>query len=814
MSSVTVDIRLRPVRFAFLVRPEDRKHTLEIFRVCTCLWGGKYNPIIPFFKRIPQWWERKGFRFESASQIINGYLDFFEPDFLVESERGLANGLGFDPKRVLQLSDILVRADDREQQGYGLGVFDLYKELYQKEYQFVHRHKHNIIDVHPKDPSFELFAGCVVYGGFPKTKKLNYIYQAFKDAFDPEEIVLDAKSFQYLHKTQCTSALRIGHSKIDIQYNDHSDPTLFVLNVHEPRDLIDFWNLRAVRREVIAIPMQWLDDISGFCKQLIKKTYRPLPGNDHGVMISATVMFSRSIPEGKIHGLHKKYFLVNKKGANILQPWYPPIWRPSPRLVVRNTRPMLSANEKKTDIQISDGDARIRFDPLDVDFSSQYGNDHRWANVTQLGTWDSKDRVATTFPCNYRNPSFPSFGMGGEHLLPTTEGLVFFPKYKKMHQHWDLSDGTTSINNWFKANKISAQLSDAGRSTQQIIQSLGGFWGLRSIASLGVIDLLDEMTRKPISRSAHYLEFKNKIHTATKADGLWRGKEYETLVERNAVQLGLELKCFKCGSWSWYSVKQLDYTLVCDLCLKQFNFPIIDPGSSKNSKWAYRVIGPFALPNYASGGYAAALAIRFFSEVVSHFGQTGVTWSSGQELVLPKNKKIEADFILWYQRKKILEPNHPTEVVFGEAKSFGTDVFKDDDVDRMKILAETFPGSLLVFATLKEANQLSKEEISRIRKLAEWGREYDKENRRTRAPVILLTGTELFTPHHLHQSWEKKGGQRAALIKPAYVHIGHLRTLADFTQQVYLDMPSYHAWSEARWAKRAKLRKQRILNKN
>lgn len=93
MSSITVDVRLRPVRCAFLVRPEDAKRTLEIFRICTCLWGGKYNPIIPFFKRIPQWWERKGYRFESASQIVNGYLDFFEPDFLVESEKGLSNGL-------------------------------------------------------------------------------------------------------------------------------------------------------------------------------------------------------------------------------------------------------------------------------------------------------------------------------------------------------------------------------------------------------------------------------------------------------------------------------------------------------------------------------------------------------------------------------------------------------------------------------------------------------------------------------------------------------------------------------------------------
>ena len=114
MGSINVNIRLRPIRFAFLVRPDDKKRTLEIFRINTCLWGGKYNPLIPFFKRLPSWWERKGYRFENAKQIINGYLDFFEPDFIVEAEKGLADGLCFDSERVLQLIDLLKCDGERD----------------------------------------------------------------------------------------------------------------------------------------------------------------------------------------------------------------------------------------------------------------------------------------------------------------------------------------------------------------------------------------------------------------------------------------------------------------------------------------------------------------------------------------------------------------------------------------------------------------------------------------------------------------------------------------------------------------------------
>jgi hypothetical protein len=110
---------------------------------------------------------------------------------------------------------------------------------------------------------------------------------------------------------------------------------------------------------------------------------------------------------------------------------------------------------------------------------------------------------------------------------------------------------------------------------------------------------------------------------------------------------------------------------------------------------------------------------------------------------------------------------------------------------------------------LKEAEQLSKKEVIRIRRLAEWGRDYDRENRRTRAPVILLTGTELFTPHYLQESWKSKGGKRAALVEPGHVDLAHLPTLADLTQQVYLGMPSYD-WSEAKWKRRAARKKLKV----
>lgn len=52
-----LNVRLRPTRFGFLVSPGDTATLRQVFETNTCLWGGKYNPVIPVFKRRPPWWE-------------------------------------------------------------------------------------------------------------------------------------------------------------------------------------------------------------------------------------------------------------------------------------------------------------------------------------------------------------------------------------------------------------------------------------------------------------------------------------------------------------------------------------------------------------------------------------------------------------------------------------------------------------------------------------------------------------------------------------------------------------------------------------
>ena len=274
MNNIRVDIRLRPIRFGFLVRPDDKKKVIEIFRINTCLWGGIFNPIIPFFKRVPSWWERHGIHFENAKQIINGYLDFFEPDFLVEAEEGLADGFGYDSERVIQLTDILEPEGKRDWDKYGLSVHDLYLELYQEEFRFELRHQRNMVHVDPKERAFAGFVAAN-FGSFPTQEDLGYFEHNYKDIFNPEHKTLDAAVLSELYQSGYGSAVGIGRAKLRIDYHDHGDLRLFILDAKKSRDLIDFWNLRALHERILPIPVQWIEGLSPFCKKLILDNLSP-----------------------------------------------------------------------------------------------------------------------------------------------------------------------------------------------------------------------------------------------------------------------------------------------------------------------------------------------------------------------------------------------------------------------------------------------------------------------------------------------------------------------------------------------------------
>src|SRR5471030_2660291 len=110
---------------------------------------------------------------------------------------------------------------------------------------------------------------------------------------------------------------------------------------------------------------------------------------------------------------------------------------------------------------------------------------------------------------------------------------------------------------------------------------------------------------------------------------------------------------------------------------------------------------------------------------------------------------------------------------------------------------------------MKKPEELSDDEIARISKLSEWGREYVRERRQSRAPVIVLTANALFAPYSLRDAWGKLGGKHEEFANAGMIRAENLRVLADLTQQLYLTLPPYSEWLRAKLERRAVRRKAR-----
>ena len=103
----------------------------------------------------------------------------------------------------------------------------------------------------------------------------------------------------------------------------------------------------------------------------------------------------------------------------------------------------------------------------------------------------------------------------------------------------------------------------------------------------------------------------------------------------------------------------------------------------------------------------------------------------------------------------------------------------------MRQLVEAFPKSILAFTTMREFEKMTEDDITNIKELAKWGRQH-------KAPVMILTGTELFTKDSLLKSWFERGGKHQQLAMNMGLGTGidiTPRNLAYWTQHLYLEMP-------------------------
>lgn len=797
-------IRLRPTRIGFLVRPSDKKSLRKIMRVNACLWGGLYNPIIPIFTKTPKEWKEEYRLTKKGKDVAQGYIKFFEPDVYVEAEEGLLKEIGLEAFQTGHLSKKVVLLDDffeREYRGiyepeFGQSVFDLLEDAYVSERRFKLRDDFPAIYSSNEDLFSESCIGC-----YPEDERTSYLKKHYSEVYHPEEVKPTPELWLKIYGGRCETPFSVTSKHFDVLRTWQDDPIIYIFDPSNSKDVIDLWNLRILPAEVFPVPIKWLPELAESIRNYINFNHKPLKGNNNGMMHSVTIGKSGSITEEKFKEKICLHFDQLPNRSYSIKTWRTNVWDVSYRnhLTKQPARALVTTEESDQSIELKDKSLSGVFQTLAPTFAQRYsGSKNRWANVVKVSAPYEGSTVALSLPFNSLDRSWPRIGMKG--IGCGSEGWVFLQDHKSINEYVSFFRHEDAFTSWFKRYGLDAGLSDAGRIANQILESLGGFWGLYLLDDKESIQFVNKhasSTRKRTNvssgevleedfsgRSASITDWQRMIKQR-KTAGSHRLVNLTHYLERNVIRVGIESECDYCRGKNWHGLDEVSYDLRCVRCLKSYKFP---QGNLKlnNQNWKYRVIGPFAVPDYAQGAYASLLTIRFFTKMIGR--DVPCSYSTALNLKGEK-QETEIDFALWVSEERGFDVNGEPRLIIGEAKSFGEDVIKNGDLENLKKSASAIPESIIVISVLKES--FSDNEKQRLIDFVLWAR--NPNNCRPRHWVILLTGIELFSDS-LEGTWAKLGEPFSKHAN--YSSTKYLESLSDATQSIYLGLDSYYIWLE------------------
>ena len=769
MTRGTVKVKLRPIKLAFLVNPNDKESLLKAIEINTFLWGGVYNPIIPTYKRIPPNWKGPPSKNLSAKNVVSGYLDNFDPDYVVPmgecADYSLDVGYREKIDNALQ---ILATTEAWGITSYGVNIFEILNYLFEDKLSFQLRYPLDICIPRFSIPFHSFLAS--IFGKLPENFD-NIFWENWARILEAKKVKYSDLIYTEFFDDQNLFFTRM--TKLYLKPENRQKRCIFFLDATKSLDIMDYWNLRAIGWHVFPVPKQFMrsDKTKVPILDLIKENYSPRDLNS-AIYFRSTILKSRSVSEDEQRDFCDLLEEVNGESKI----FYPRIWDQRGRFMDEVQCREIEADTTEHDISMNEEE--VRFKTLDPKFRMT-GILHipRFANEIELKFYRENTLLAEVIPEGGWELTKDLGILQISEWRISRKGLVYLSRHPGSTVSLPLPQAEMVFTKWFESKGWRVELSSPGRAAKQMLLQLGENNGVRFLAQEGILQLLKKMNssdQKSVSEEFVRGEVQ-KIANQEKYKREGGGERIiQQLIDAKVFQLGMEIQCSICTKRSWYSVKAADYELQCLQCLSQISFP----PDSKKVKWAYRPLGPFSSTNQADGAYTVLLTLRFFSDLLLLGGATTPLMS----FTIEKNgmKPLEADLALFFQVPELVNSKH--ELIFAECKTFNC--FEKKDIKRMVDLGKAFPDAVLVFATLKE--QLSDNEKKILRPMVNNSRKNRKRGIPFN-PVLILTGTELFWQSGLSE-WQQKMEEKIRFIDYPSPPRSQLLVFCDFTQQVYLNM--------------------------
>ncbi|MGC2530028.1 MAG: hypothetical protein WA639_19950 [Candidatus Acidiferrum sp.] len=795
-----VDIKVRPLKLAYLVDPNKKAHVREAIRLGSTLWGGVYFPIIPLHKRMPKTW-KDPVKAPEAKKVILGYLDAFDPDILVQFSTSVPDFVANLGLKVIKPADVWggLGEDRNLSPKFGLGIFELLKDIFAEYFRY--KSKYPVKVVLPKiSGQFSLFWASL-FGEISSTL-LEAIERLYREPLEIETVDFAPDKLTDMLAANVFFPRRIVQRGVNTSNRAgfRRDAAAYFMDAKNLEDIVDFWNLRASGRRVLPIPKQLQSDpgLRNLVIDFLKQHRRPWRHNPN-VCDYANIVKARSQTMDDLMAYASTLNITKEPDDPSDSPffaaqhWYPRMWDEWARN--RDGAVADITGEAEATVEIDTKKLRVHFKPVLPKFANEYGyhGEPRRANEISFSLYGSDDYLAGVFPKssgeNYKR-AISSWASLGDDWRVGRNGLVKLVR-DDFNDTRDIPTAESVVFAWLADFGWKAEVSPPGLLAKQMHRQLEGFLSiLKNEKLLGLFEHMNgglvakdsspvEDNKVQQERDLPIGEVRSRLQEASK-----RGNLYEYLVSIGVFKIGLRVQCPRCLRRSWFPLESVRDNFSCPRCLNAFSAI----GTLESSEWTYKTTGPFSVPHYGEGAYNVLLTLEFFSS--HNFSTMRSTPVLSFKAAGPGGTALEADAAAFWQDAVFGE--RKDGVFFAECKTYGQ--FQTKDFVRMRQLAKAFPGAVRVFSTLRKA--LNPQEIKGITRIAKRGRKYWKSERPIN-PVLVLTGTELLhfsrPPHRWEESLQKK-----------FSHVYGLIALCEATQQIYLNLPPWQTEWHEKWEKKRK----------
>lgn len=314
------------------------------------------------------------------------------------------------------------------------------------------------------------------------------------------------------------------------------------------------------------------------------------------------------------------------------------------------------------------------------------------------------------------------------------------------------------IKEFFNLIGIAVKRSNPGFLCSRLIAQLGGIQGCRVFKVNGARELLktygpdknfvrgeaerciggfDESTGK-----MNFDLYKGLFIEARKEDELTPSHVFNYLLSRNVFRPGLEFKCPNCELESWVHLDDIKTMSECVYCGHSFH---VGAQLKNRGDWRYRRTGLFGREDNQLGAIPVTLALQQL-ETALH----GHLLMASTSLEFDPNgadiEKCEVDFLAVVSGAEGRR-EHPVQIILGEAKTHKE--FNEDDVRKLKKLAEAIPSHLAdVFVLFAKADAFTENEIALAQQF----------NTKHKYRVILWSDREL-EPYHVYERSKDTDGK-------------------------------------------------------